>query len=355
MASPSICVIIAAANAEGTIARAVRTALQQEFVSEVIVVDDASRDNTAGMAAKMDDGSGRLSVITVPVNAGPAAARNAAIKRSTAEFFSILDADDYLLPERMAHLMRSGDLNWDFLADDIIIVPELLDGDTFSLTRHDKPQQAPIEIDLETFVRGNITLPGRHRQELGFLKPIIRRSFLTRNGLQYDDRLRLGEDYALYVTALMAGARFRIVSACGYIAVERGNSISSRHSTRDLRNIVEFDKEVLKSQAKLSPSERAAVRAHLRAVTRNSDHRYILDRKREAGSLNAIASLLHVPSSVPHIAIETVRIRLRRLRPSTWLGGKLDAQPRMRFLIGTPGAEISRPATAKSQHEHMKQ
>ena len=45
----------------------------------VIVVDDASPDATADQARAGDDGSGRLKVMRLDVNGGPAAARNLAL------------------------------------------------------------------------------------------------------------------------------------------------------------------------------------------------------------------------------------------------------------------------------------
>ncbi len=97
-----ICVVIPAFDAAATIARAVRSALAEREVSEVIVVDDASRDATAAAAARADDGSGRLRLIRFDANRGPAAARNAAIAASRAPFVAILDADDYLVAGRFA-------------------------------------------------------------------------------------------------------------------------------------------------------------------------------------------------------------------------------------------------------------
>src|SRR5690606_5010054 len=75
----SVCVCIAAYNAEDTIARAVDSALRQSHVTEVIVVDDASMDGTVAIARQCDDGSGRLSVIVLERNGGPSGARNRAL------------------------------------------------------------------------------------------------------------------------------------------------------------------------------------------------------------------------------------------------------------------------------------
>ena len=90
-----VCVIIAAKNAQETIGRAVRSALAEPEVAEVVVVDDGSNDRTMAAAAEADDGSKRLDIIRFRVNRGPSAARNHAIAISRAPLISILDADDF--------------------------------------------------------------------------------------------------------------------------------------------------------------------------------------------------------------------------------------------------------------------
>ena len=109
------CVVIAARNASQTIARAVRSALGEPQVAEVIVVDDASADDTAEAALAADDGSGRLRLIVLEHNVGPAAARNRAIERASAPLIAVLDADDFLLRGRFEQLLGRDD--WDFVAD----------------------------------------------------------------------------------------------------------------------------------------------------------------------------------------------------------------------------------------------
>ncbi|RWE75148.1 MAG: glycosyltransferase, partial [Mesorhizobium sp.] len=84
--SPAVCVIIAARNAARTIPVAIASALRETEVAEVVVVDDASTDNTRDVALAADDGSGRLAVIRLDVNRGPSSARNIAIQASRSPF-----------------------------------------------------------------------------------------------------------------------------------------------------------------------------------------------------------------------------------------------------------------------------
>lgn len=322
-----VCVIIAAANAESTIARAVASALAQCHVEEVVVVDDASGDRTSDNARSADDRSGRLTVIALPKNVGPAAARNVALSRSRSAGVCVLDADDYLLPGRIAALLeRSGD-DWDILADDILILPESVDESTLP-SRFDRPATDYGTIDLETFVLNNISNSSRPRGEFGFLKPIMRRSFLLGHGLRYDEGLRLGEDYALYVRALLAGARFRVVGACGYVAVERAFSLSGRHSANDLLNLMTFDEQVLHGAPGLTDRDRRALQSHLRATRHKYDYRRVLNCRQRDGLPSALALMARRPSSFFFILAETVRARSKHwfLPPDS--GGT-------RYLIGT--------------------
>ncbi|TIR80094.1 MAG: glycosyltransferase family 2 protein, partial [Mesorhizobium sp.] len=224
--TPRVCVIIAARNAARTIPVAIASALREPEVAEVVVVDDASTDDTQNVARAADDGSGRLKVMRLDVNHGPSFARNAAIKASVSPFISILDADDFFLEGRFRRLFASPD--WDFAADNIMLIRDDAATDP---TKVAAPSFAPEPqfLDFERFIEGNISRRRLLRGELGFLKPVISRAFLDRHGLRYDENLRLGEDYELYARAVARGARFKIIKSCGYGAIVRADSLSGRH------------------------------------------------------------------------------------------------------------------------------
>jgi succinoglycan biosynthesis protein ExoU len=343
-----VAVIIAAWNAQETIRRAVTSALEQEFVGEVIVVDDASKDDTRGAALSADDGSGRLHVVSLRENGGPSRARNVALNHSQAHYVCILDADDYFLPGRIANLLGAEIGDWDILADDIVIVPEQAHHVPFSVAQSDE-QPGALVLDLATFVTGNISRAKRLRGELGFLKPIIKREFLQKHSLRYDETLCLGEDYALYTQALIAGARFCVVGACGYVAIQRTGSISGRHAASDLERMARFDEQCLASAAKLSASERAALVAHQTATLRKCHYREVLDRKKARGLLPALAMLASRPSSVPFILGETITAKAGAVRNALGLAPADPNSYQIRLLLGLRQSRLSvtAPAAAK--------
>ena len=309
VAGERICIVVAAHNAGRTIGRAIASALAEPEVAEVVVVDDASPDDTAAMARAADDGTGRLCVIRLDRNGGPAAARNAAIARSRAPLIGILDADDFLMPGRFAALLAAGD--WDLIADNVMFVAE---GTPAANPPDPVPRfmTEPAYLRLPAFIDGNISRAHANRAELGFLKPVVRRAFLDRHGLRYDEALRLGEDYELYVRALARGARFQVIKSCGYGAVVRPDSLSGRHSTADLARLADADLRLLQSEA-LDTFSRRALERHERQVRNNFRFRRFLDLKEEQGAAAALRYWLTSPANALPIGRSLARARLRRL------------------------------------------
>jgi succinoglycan biosynthesis protein ExoU len=260
----SVDVIIAARNCAGTVSRAISSALADAAVRAIFVIDDASTDETALAARKENDGTGRLFVETLPVNKGPAAARNHALCLGAAPWIAILDGDDYFLPQRLSKMVALAD-GHDFVADALLQVPEGKTADEAVTRLRLSEAFTPWVCDLEAFVLGNVSRKGQERKELGFFKPIVRRSFLEQHGLRYDETLRLGEDYALYARALARGARFLVVPPQGYVAVVRPDSLSGRHTKQDLERLRDSDHELL-SLSTLSRAERLAIERHYRSV-----------------------------------------------------------------------------------------
>ena len=315
--SPSVSVVITARDAAATIGDAVRSALVEPETAEVIMVDDASRDATAVVAETAARGDGRLKVIRCAVNVGPAAARNRALETATGAFVAVLDADDFLLPGRFARLLAVPD--WDLVADNILFVAE--NGAPGALPP--PPEVAPVLIDLDLagFVRANHSAKGACRQEWGFLKPVMRRDFLQAHGLRYDESLRLGEDYDLYVRMLQARARFRVSAQVGYAARWRAESLSSRHRTADLRALHAAARAHLALPG-LDADARAALRAHEAELRQRFLLRDFLDRRARVGRAGAVLSALGRPATLAPVArgILSDKLAARRPRPPSRIG-----------------------------------
>lgn len=94
-----ISVIIPTYNREASIGRAVESVLNQTYpVSEVIVVDDGSRDNTEEQVCRIKDD--RVKYFKTPENRGAGAARNYGVRQAGCEWIAFHDSDDEWLPEK---------------------------------------------------------------------------------------------------------------------------------------------------------------------------------------------------------------------------------------------------------------
>ncbi len=88
----TVSVVVPVYNGQNTIAACLESLLRQEVVGhrlEVIVVDDASRDETVRIVARYPG----VRLVTQPQNAGPAAARNRGAREAVGEIVLFTDAD----------------------------------------------------------------------------------------------------------------------------------------------------------------------------------------------------------------------------------------------------------------------
>jgi len=93
-------VAISTFNRSGLVGRAIDSVLRQDYpMPEIIVVDDASTDNTADVIRERYPG---VRYLQQAVNGGPCAARNRALREAANEWVVILDDDDTLMPNALS-------------------------------------------------------------------------------------------------------------------------------------------------------------------------------------------------------------------------------------------------------------
>lgn len=94
---PSFDVVMPLYNKRTYVEDAIRSALAQTGLHELIVVDDGSTDGSAEQVEELAREDARLRLLRQP-NAGVSAARNRGVRASTADYVAFLDADDLYLP-----------------------------------------------------------------------------------------------------------------------------------------------------------------------------------------------------------------------------------------------------------------
>lgn len=96
---PLVSILIPAYNAESWIADTIQSGIDQTWPrKEIIVVDDGSKDRTAGVARQF---ASRKVLVVSKENEGAAATRNHALRLSQGDYIQWLDADDLLAPDKI--------------------------------------------------------------------------------------------------------------------------------------------------------------------------------------------------------------------------------------------------------------
>jgi succinoglycan biosynthesis protein ExoO len=202
----SVSVIIPARNASRWIVDAIHSVARQTIpAQEIIVVDNASTDETCAVVERLKLAVPSVTLVRNPRDLGPAASRNIGIDRAVGDWVGFLDADDWFAPERLQVLIDLG------MREDAAIV-----ADNQFFTHGAKKLRVRTlmpaadrrfqKIDLEAFLRRDgISAIGN----LGLLKPVIRRRFLTETGVRYDEDQAIGVRI-LYSTCVVSspGGRF---------------------------------------------------------------------------------------------------------------------------------------------------
>jgi hypothetical protein len=109
--TPTVSVVLPTYNRAYVLRRAIDSVLAQQGAEiELIVVDDASTDDTRALLATIADP--RLRIVHAPRNGGAARARNLGVAAARGEWLAFQDSDDEWLPGKLASQLaaaRGGD------------------------------------------------------------------------------------------------------------------------------------------------------------------------------------------------------------------------------------------------------
>ncbi len=264
---PDVSVMIAAWKAADFVSGAIASALASTNVTiEVIVVDDASPDDTSAVLTCLAETDPRIRIDRLAVNGGPSAARNRAIELATGRYLAVLDADDGMTADRLARLVRIADgTGADIVADNMIETDahdrQIGDG----LFIRSAAFAGERDIDLTTWIEFN--QPMKSGECLGYLKPLFRRSVLDETGVRYDPGLRNSEDYYFVAHLLASGARMRYAPVPGYRYRRAAGSTSHRLSPAHTRAWLTAEAAFLaRHEATLSTTEKARLTARRRGL-----------------------------------------------------------------------------------------
>ncbi len=104
---PWVTVVVPAYNASATIRMALKSLLAQSWPRlEILVVDDASEDDTAAKVEELARTEPRVRLIRHERNRGAYAARNTGMRAARGAYLTVHDSDDWAHPEQVARQLR---------------------------------------------------------------------------------------------------------------------------------------------------------------------------------------------------------------------------------------------------------
>jgi succinoglycan biosynthesis protein ExoO len=241
-AAPLVSVVMANYNGARHLAEAIASAQRQTLADwELILVDDASTDDSLAVAVALAQADPRIRVLAQARNRGPAAARNRALAAARGAWIAVVDSDDVMLPERLERLLARAEAEGaEIVADDQLVCDAALSPLAPFIGRAMARRLA--RVDLATFVDSSrlySRLP-----DLGFLKPVIRADLIARVGVRYDEGLRIGEDFHFLAALLAAGGRLRLEPEPLYLYRKHDASISHRFKPEVLAAMLAADARV---------------------------------------------------------------------------------------------------------------
>lgn len=303
---PDVSFIIAAYNAEASIAQAIESALAQQGVSvEIVVVDDRSSDRTLEVATNFP--TERVRVIALDCNRGPGGARNAGLEAAKGRWVAVLDSDDAMRPDRLRRMIdRAERAGAEIAVDNLEVVDET------AASRKSMFPDAILErlreLKLTDFIAAGVMF--EETFSFGYMKPVFERAFMVRHGLRYDETLRIGEDYILLASALASGGRCVIEPDAGYVYRVRGGSISRVLELHHVEAMLQADAAFTRTYT-LSHEAMVAQKRRTQSLRQAASFLLLVQHLKARAPLKAMGTALRDPAALRHLSMP-IAARFRR-------------------------------------------
>ncbi len=223
---PLVSIIVTTFNREKLIIRALESIFTQTYPNiEIIIVDDASMDNTEEVIKNYQKIHSNIIYIKQDVSKGANVGRNSGIKASTGEFIAGLDDDDEFTPDRIEILMSNYEDKFSLVTTKNII----------ELSYNRKKYQKGKEV---------ITLDDMlYQNEVGN-QVLVKKERLFEVGL-YDESLTACQDYDMWVRLIQKFGPAKSLNKYTQIiyANHNENRISNPNSKKKFKGYFNFYKK----------------------------------------------------------------------------------------------------------------
>ena len=316
-----VSVIIPAYNTEKYIHQAIASVLSQTLENlEIIVVDDCSTDNTVGVVRGFDDP--RLRLLLNSQNLGAGGARNRALRAAKGKWIAVLDSDDWYAPERLSKLVQVAEQkNADLIADDLYLIADSSSSPWGTMiSESGRKISAITQITAADFVRSSIEGTGGLR--LGFSKPLFKRDFLVKHKIEYDETIKVTQDFWLDMDCFLHGATFFLVPEPYYFYRGRPGSLVSSDKIKRVEDELRATSNFLKHQDYLdrNPQVLTALLAKMSETKKWLEYYRVVEPLKQRKLATALINMVAHPTFLHHLSSQIPKIIQRRIK--SYLGNR---------------------------------
>jgi glycosyltransferase involved in cell wall biosynthesis len=224
-------VILATYNSSKYLEESINSVLNQTYKNfELIIVDDGSTDKTINIIKKFKDNRIKYKYQT---NQGPSKARNIGIKISKSRWICFIDADDYWYKNKLKVVRK-------FLSGSNLIYHKLKKKIEFK-KKNLHIMQSKLQYSLfQKYIGSKIKDPiTKNLLIYGNTIPtssvVIRKKILEKSK-SFDEKLRIGEDYDLWLRLSLVTNKFIFISET--LGSYRIHTESSTKKRKDITKLV---------------------------------------------------------------------------------------------------------------------
>ncbi|WP_026759298.1 glycosyltransferase family 2 protein [Selenomonas ruminantium] len=230
---PKLTIIVPMYNRQAYIKDCLASIQRQTYTDwELLLVDDASTDETAAICRDWQRADERIKLLEQPHNQGVSAARNIGLQAAGGKYVTFVDSDDYLLPDGLAHMMKialagQADVVWSpgryyEDAEGQTLIPEIDCG---------MRSKAVESLDVDLGKRLNLFF-----QYNGWVwsvwNRVYRREFLEQNKLKFE-AISTNEDALFNLLCLCRAKKYMVTNQLYYVYRLSGDSILREAKTLD--------------------------------------------------------------------------------------------------------------------------
>lgn len=202
-------------NADKTLVRAITSVLNNTYKNlELIIIDDASTDNSSDIALKYQQQDNRIILLHHPENLGAGVSRKDGIESSKGDYICFCDSDDALQPKHIQNLVEAS------IENDADIVTSgymAINGDTGEFMENRK-------VDKVEILEGNNKYAVLKADVLRFLNPsLIRKELWSK--VTYSTR-RYIEDSPTLIKLLWYANKRVVLPESTYLYYQNSGSLT---------------------------------------------------------------------------------------------------------------------------------